>query len=310
MTDGLPASSLVALTGATGFVGGVIARHLHAQGHQLRLLARSPDRIPKGLNAQLVPGSLADSRALESLVTGVDAVVHCAGLTRAARLTHFEEVNAAGTQRLAQQAIATGNPPFLLISSLAAREPQVSAYAQSKRQAEEILAAMPDLHWAAFRPPAVYGPGSAEVVGMLRWMDRGLAFSPGSPQARFSVVHADDIATAVSAWLADSSITGIFDIDDQQEGGYSWIEFVAVAQSVLGRSVSLRPAPPRLLNAVAWIGQQLGNGLGIVPALTPDKLAQLRHPDWVCRDRSFSARTAWRPAISLQQGLAAIKSGW
>jgi nucleoside-diphosphate-sugar epimerase len=300
----------VALTGATGFVGGVIARHLKTQGYQLRLLARSPDRVPPGLHAEVVCGSLADPLALDSLLSGADAVVHCAGLTRAARLSQFAEVNAAGTQRLAERSTATGNPPFLLISSLAAREPQVSAYAHSKRQAEEVLAAMPELRWAAFRPPAVYGPGAAEVVTMLRWMDRGLAFCPGSPQARFSVVHADDIAAAVGAWLADTSISGIFDIDDQQEGGYSWVEFVAVAQAVLGRSVSLRSAPSGLLDAVAWIGQQLGNGLGVVPALTPDKLQQLRHLDWVCRDRSFSDCTAWRPTITLQQGLAEIKSGW
>ena len=291
-------------------MGGVIARHLKAQGYQLRLLARSPDRVPQSLNAEVVGGSLADPLALDALLSGVDAVVHCAGLTRAARLSDFAQVNAAGTQRLAQRARAAGNPPFLLISSLAAREPQVSAYAHSKRQAEEVLAAMPDLHWAAFRPPAVYGPGAADVVGMLRWMNRGLAFCPGSPQARFSVVHADDIATAVGAWLANTGISGIFDIDDQQAGGYSWVEFVAVAQRVLGRSVSLRSAPPGLLDAVAWIGQQLGNGFGVIPALTPDKLQQLRYPDWVCRDRSFSDLSAWRPAITLQQGLAEIKSGW
>lgn len=307
MTPGSDGGRLVALTGATGFVGGAIARGLVDQGYRMRVLARDPARLPPTLGAEVVAGDLLDTAVLDALVAGVDAVVHCAGVTRGVTREQFDAVNVTGTLRLAHRVVARGNSPFLLISSLAARVPQVSAYARSKRSAEDLLRRTPGLKWAAMRPPTVYGPGAQEVTELLRWMARGVAFVPGDPEARFSLIHADDVATAVGAWLENTDFTGPFDVDDHHPDGYSWKEFVAVARRVFKRRIRMVRPPAGLLDIAAFFSELWGRAAGTSPALTPDKLRQLRFPDWVCDDQRFSEQTGWRPAMALEPALEALR---
>lgn len=307
MTSGSEPAQLVALTGATGHVGGAIARGLVQRGYRLRVLVRSPDRLPPKLDADVVTGDLLDAGVLDALVAGVDAVVHCAGVTRGATPQQFDAVNVTGTLRLAHRVVARGNAPFLLISSLAARVPQVSAYAQSKRSAEDLLKRTPGLQWAAMRPPAVYGPGGDEILALLRWMTRGLLFVPGDTDARFSLIHEDDVAAAVAAWLTHPEFSGPFDVDDHHPDGYSWKEFSGIAEEVFARRIRLLQPPAILLDVPAAVSQFWGRCWGTSPALTPDKLRQLRFPDWVCDDQRFSAQTGWQPAIQLKQGLEALR---
>lgn len=307
MISGSERGQLVALTGATGHVGGAIARGLAKSGYRLRVLARSPARLPPKIDAEVVTGDLLDAGVLDALVAGVDAVVHCAGVTRGATQQHFDAVNVTGTVRLAHRVVARGNAPFLLISSLAARVPQVSAYARSKRSAEDLLKRTPGLQWAAMRPPAVYGPGGQEMLGLLRWMTRGLFFVPGDMDSRFSLIHEDDVAAAVAAWLAHPEFTGPFDVDDQCPDGYSWKEFAGIAEEVFARRIRVVRPPALLLDVPAALSQFWGRCWGTRPALTPDKLRQLRFPDWVCDDRRFSEQTGWRPAVELKPGLEALR---
>ena len=79
----------------------------------------------------------SDEAALRRLVDGADAVIHAAGLIKARRPSDFMTVNRDGTALLSALA---PEAPFLLLSSLAAREPQLSPYAASKRAAEEVVA--------------------------------------------------------------------------------------------------------------------------------------------------------------------------
>ena len=88
-------SRLIAITGATGFIGQTICRVLHTAGFGIRILARSPQRI-NGLAAcvkEVVQGDLHDRQALTALVAGTGAVIHCAGAVRGARQSDFDRVN-------------------------------------------------------------------------------------------------------------------------------------------------------------------------------------------------------------------------
>ena len=85
----------------------------------------------------MVLGDLSDEAALRRLVEGADAVVHAAGLIKARRPADFLAINRDGTALLSALA---PDARFLLLSSLAAREPQLSPYAASKRAAEEVVA--------------------------------------------------------------------------------------------------------------------------------------------------------------------------
>ena len=131
----------IAITGATGFIGGVLANRLAAD-YRIRVLVRpaSAHRLPGDLRAEVISGNLDDVESLRQLVKGADSIVHCAGAVRGAEQIDFNLVNVDGTTRLVQTASGQEKVPrFLLLSSLAAREPQLSYYAESKLMGEKTL---------------------------------------------------------------------------------------------------------------------------------------------------------------------------
>ena len=135
---------------------------------------------------------------MRALVAGVDVIVHCAGSVRGATLEQFKRGNTEGVARLLE--IATGQkvPRFLLMSSLAAREPSLSAYASSKKLGEEVLLGCHDkISWDILRPAAVYGPGDREMQPLLKLIRRGIVPIIGSKEGRFSLLYVDDLAEAV-----------------------------------------------------------------------------------------------------------------
>lgn len=300
----------IAVTGATGFIGRSICRRLLAEGHSLKLLIRGPRhaRLDSFASAEIVQGDLDNTDSLAQLVSGADAVVHCAGRVRGATQVQFDRVNVDGTRNIID-AIRRGDSRsrLLLISSLAAREPQLSYYAMSKFRAEQLLVQSDgNIAWTILRPPAVYGPGDREMLPIFRLMARGMAFVPGSPEARFSLLYVDDLSSAVSAWLASKAAAGgTFGIDDGREAGYDWHEFSGVVGSICKRRVRLVRAHPWLLDVPAWVNSRIGAVFGTSPMLTPQKLRELRHPDWVSDNTDFERVTHWQPKMSLADGLLA-----
>ncbi len=303
----------IALTGATGFIGRHITRLLAARNITLRVLARDPKTLPQQDGAvEVVQGSLADDRALAALVADTDVVIHCAGSVRGATLEQFNRVNADGTARLAEIARSAGCGRFLLLSSLAAREPQLSPYAASKRAGEQAVAsAAGAMIWAAFRPPAVYGPGDTEMLPLFQLMARGIAPVFGSNQARFSLLYAPDLAEAVVAWSLCNTAPpqGTFELDDGKKDGYSWADITHIVTALTGRPIRMLRIPPSVLSIPAGVNWLLGRYLDRSPMLTPGKIRELRHPDWVCRTSPNLDALGWRAQHTLAEGLAATP-GW
>ena len=143
------------LTGGTGFVGGHTARALLADGWRVRLLVRDGARpvsgLLEGLDVERVVGHLGAGGIASQALTGVDAIVHVAGLVKARTLEDYREVNVRGTRRLAEAAARVApDALFLLVSSLAAAGPSqggrpvseadparpLSWYGMSKREGE------------------------------------------------------------------------------------------------------------------------------------------------------------------------------
>lgn len=316
MAERGPAAGPVALTGATGFIGGVLAQRLRAAGWSVRALRRpaAGRRAPAGVELDWVEGALEDEESLGRLVEGVYAVVHCAGAVRGRTQADFERVNVNGVERLARRAAGQSAPPrFLLLSSLAAREPQLSFYAASKRAGERVLlqeAGARGMPWLVLRPPAVYGPGDRELLPLWRCMARGVAPLLGSADARFSLLYVDDLAAAVLHWLARAACEpGIFELHDGRPGGYTWNEVVNTAARVFARRVRRIPVAAPLLRGLA-VGNVLAARLGgYAPMLTPGKVRELRHPDWVCDNTALGRALDWSPQVMLEEGLRRTLGG-
>jgi nucleoside-diphosphate-sugar epimerase len=100
-------------------------------------------------------------------MAGTEAVIHVAGLVNTTDPDEFERANVLGTMNMIEAARAAGVPRFIFVSSLSAREPELSAYGASKARAEMLIKAS-GLDWTIIRPPAVYGPRDAEMFELFR----------------------------------------------------------------------------------------------------------------------------------------------
>jgi len=267
-------AKVAAVTGATGFVGPHLVAALARHGWKLRLLIRRWTPLPSlaGVDAEIVWGDLSDEASLKALVAGADAVVHAAGLIKARRPIDFDRVNRDGTAHLSALA---PDVPFLLLSSLAAREPQLSSYAASKRAAEEVVARRTG-RWLTIRAPAVYGPGDRETLAYFRMAKSGFALQPNRPEARLSLIHVEDLAEALALALEGSAASGLYEVDDNHPDGYSHADMAKAAAAAFGRPVRTIRVGPGVMGAVAWLNR-LRPGAQI---LSPEKVRELFHSDW------------------------------
>lgn len=285
----------VAITGATGFAGGHVVPLLRSLGGGVRALVRKGAKPPEG--AEVVEGDLGDEAALQRLCAGASAVVHLAGAVSAPNREAFFAVNEAGTRRLAAAAVRAGVPRFIHISSLAARAPQLSHYAASKRAGEEAVQAQAaSFRLAVLRPPAVYGAGDRATLPLMAQLTRRIAIVPGPRDQRFSLLHATDLARFIAS-LLDSDWSGVAEIDDGTAGGYGWADLARTAGLAEQHAVTPLFLPRAVVAGLA--------ATRAIAGLTAGKAREFYHPDWVARgpqpalgerigfDQGFRATVAW-----------------
>ncbi|WP_251567013.1 NAD(P)-dependent oxidoreductase [Erythrobacter sp. 3-20A1M] len=299
----------LAITGGTGFVGQALLDRLAAEGTGARVLARTPPADRPGF--EWIEGSLTDGFALEDLLKGAETVIHIAGLTSGTRPEHFQIANAEGTFNIVKAAREAGVRRFVLVSSLAAREPELSAYGASKRRAEKIVASS-DMEWTIVRPPGVYGPRDVDYLQMFRAAKWHVL--PLPPAGRSSLIHVDDLARLLIALIprGEGARGEILEPDDGRKGGWTHGELAHAIGKATGHWVVGLNLPRPLME----LGARLDLAMrGTQARLTPDRVGYLVHRDWVAaRERAVPERL-WTPEIATMSGLAATarwyrEQGW
>lgn len=297
----------VLVTGATGFVGCALTRHLGKLGWE----------IFRGIRGQAYASERPDDR-LVSLdeVTGhfevharVDAVVHLAAIahTHGVDPRSYHNVNALWPQKLAMRSAALGIAHFLFMStakvvgdSLAwpanetAQLRLADAYAASKAEAESLLdevGRQTGLRITVMRPPLVYGPGvGANFLELLRIVDAGWPLPFASVNNLRSLIYVGNLVSAIEASLKRApQATRTFFVSDDHD--ISTPELIKAVAAALGRQPRLFAFPPGLLGAA---GRLLGQG---------ERIARLL--DSLQVDTShIKSELDWRPPFSMEQGLA------
>ena len=289
----------IALTGASGFAGGPILAEFLLNGHQVKALARRPQQGQFDSNVTIVKGDLDDLTALNALLADVDVVVHVAGAISALDDNGFFKINFGGTRNLFNAAKAAGVKRFINVSSMAARNPELSAYAASKRAAEDFLEAhKTEMEILTLRPSAIYGPGDKATLPLLSALQKTVATIPGQSKARFSLVHVVDFAWVVcQATMAKH--TGVIEIDDMS-GGHDWHELATLNRKINGNPRHVVFLPRTLVTGVA-IASEIGSKLtGQTGMVNRGKVNELYHGDWVARGSGWPRDNP----ISLAKGLA------
>jgi uncharacterized protein YbjT (DUF2867 family) len=167
----------VLVTGGTGVIGEGVIPELIERGHRVRLLSRhAEDDARQWPGVEAFTGNVAEAATLAGAADGCEMVLHIAGIVSEdpPELT-FAAVNVEGTRNVVEEAKRAGVQRFVCVSSLGADVGQ-SAYHQSKRAAEEIVA-QSGLQWTVVRPGNVYGPGD-EAVSLILKMVRALPAVP------------------------------------------------------------------------------------------------------------------------------------
>lgn len=295
-------SQVVAVTGATGFIGRVLLDTLLEKGWKVRALTRQVLTIERE-NLEWVQGDLDNHESLQRLVTGTYAVIHCAGAVRGSSLDSFLHNNAVGTDNLLRAVVKQqARPRFLFISSLAARESSLSWYATSKFKAEQLVNnCVTYIPCTIFRPAAVYGPGDKELLPLFRSTRYGVLPTVGQLTNRFGLLHVNDLVAAIYCWLClEKPLPGTFEIDDGTPGGYTYPLVATIAQDILGKPVRCMRLPVPLLQLIAGTNLWLSLLLRYSPMLTPGKVCELQHPDWVCDITPLKRELAsWYPNLRL-----------
>jgi nucleoside-diphosphate-sugar epimerase len=274
-------------------------------------------------DVELRPGSIGDPESLTHAMADITHVIHCAGVTKAARTTGFYEVNQAGTRNVVSAVNTQVDrvQRFVHISSLAAAGPAqrespareddvpqpVSEYGKSKLAGELEVRSHCRAEYVILRPPAVYGPRDGEFLRLFRAVKNHLLPKPGGAQA-LSMVFVKDLAEAVATCLVHPAAAGK-------------TYFVAAREVVTARAMAEEIAaqmevwtlPLPLPAALLWpicLGQELASRLTGKPnVLSLQKFAELRAPGWVCDPTRLERETGCACPTTLNQGIAETL-GW
>jgi nucleoside-diphosphate-sugar epimerase len=273
-------AGLVAVTGATGFLGRRLIPALIEAKWRVRVLCRrTPERELWGrAEPDVVRGDIADPYALRRLAEGADAVIHAAGLIKALKPAEFQAANVEGARRTAEAAAAAG-ARMLLVSSQVAREPRLSPYAASKALGEAAAKAVLDERVSVLRPPAIYGPGDRETLGLFRLASWSPVLPlPGPEEARLALAHVDDVVAAAIAALTGAP--GTWTVGGARPAGYSWREVLQGAADALGRRPRLVRIPPSTIRGAGAVAGYVAGLRREAAIFGPGKAREALHTDW------------------------------
>ena len=298
---------LVALTGATGFIGQCLLRELPKRGYRLRVLLRRPSVVPMEC-ASAVVGDLARPQNMAAALADVDAVIHSAGLAHTMSglpEDDYRMLNTDATIALARAAQRAGARRFVFLSSIRAQSgptadhvltetlaPQpTDAYGRSKLAAEQGLADLA-LDWVALRLVLVYGPGvKGNMAELVRLARTPYPLPLGGLSGRRSLLSLDNLVAAVDTVLAaPGPLRRPLIAADPQ--ALTIPEMISALRRGLGRRPGLIPVPPSLLKTALRVARRAE----IYPRLAGSLVA----------DPAALAGLGWSPAVATPDGLAAL----
>ena len=289
----------IAMTGATGFVGGRFLDLAIRNGYFVNALTRQKqDDRP---NVTWIRGALDNRRSLERLCDGAQIAVHIAGVVNAPDREGFETGNVAGTLSIVEAAKQADVKRFLHVSSLAATQPQLSNYGETKAKAEKIVASS-GLDWTIIRPPWVYGPGDKDTLDLFKSAKLGIVPLPPDTEGKLSVIHVDDLCAALLAIIPEhEDLTAqIFEIDDGRQSVWTQSGFAQAIGAAMERQVKPLGTPKPLLDFGARLDQLFRRNRA---KLTPDRVNYFLHDDWSIDTRKRLPEKLWQPKVETEKGL-------
>ena len=279
----------VFVTGATGFIGGEVARQLRARGDEVACLVRSPQKAAKlsALGCELVSGDLGDAEAIRSGMAGCDAVVHAAAMYEvgipAKQHPAMWEANVAGTEQVLSAAREAGVAKLVYVSTVGifgnthrqvvdesyehpGRE-FTSYYEETKLEAHRVAKRMIEdgLPGVIVQPGGVYGPDdTSQVADLLEQFFAGRLPLLPFPELGICLTHVEDIAGGILLALDKGRVGETYVLSGPVTTMREAVETVAAAT---GRKAPRYAMPTVLMKALTPVGPLVGKLMGQPPNL-------------------------------------------
>jgi nucleoside-diphosphate-sugar epimerase len=323
----------VLITGATGFVGGALVEALLKEGCSVACLVRSTSNTSalRNFPVQLIMGDLHNLGVMRQALSGIDSVIHVAGAIKAANREGYFRANQIGTRNLLEAAAESGTnlKRFVYVSSLAAAGPSpedrsltenekpnpISWYGESKLQSElEVLKFAKAFPVTILRPSAVYGPRDRETLLIFRMIKQGYFFTPGRFARRFSLIHVDDLVSAlIRASELDTPSGEVFFVSRPET--YTWGEVGQAIADVLDRKYRWIRFPQWIAEMAGLAGDMWSKLTGRPATVNSQKIKELVQPSWICDSSKARESLGFDPKIDLETGMRDtvawyLKEGW
>ncbi len=291
------------------------------RGLEVRCLVRPTSNLSylRPLTPELVFGNVTLPGMLAPALEGVDAVIHCAGLTKAPSRFHYFEANEGGAKNLYNACLMHKEKILKIVhvSSLAAIGPSqegapvteetgphpVSDYGASKLAGQRIAEArMADFPISIVVPPGVYGPRDRDFLVYFKWVARGRVPLIGRQERYLSLIHVQDLAEAVVELLvSDRSAGRAFLVDDG--GVHTWTGVAGAIGRALNRTFKPLHVPVGAVRTLGMIGDLYAKITGKAPVINSQKVRELLQSSWTCSSRRICAELGFRAQYPLERGI-------
>ena len=273
----------VLVTGSTGFLGRRVVEALHADGHEVRCLVRTPgfeDRLQyRDLDVHY--GSVSDMAALRPAIYDLDAVVHLVAIIRERGTATFDSVNRQGTQNVAMASAEAGVRHYVQVSAIGAHDQSPYPYLRSKGQgeAEVITSGTP---YTIIRPSILFGLGD-EFITTLAAVVKAFPVVPiiGTGSNLLHPISVEDVAHCISIILRDEPTMAPVEIGGPEY--LSYLDIVRILCRTLNVTRAYLPVPPAFLQNSARIMEAIMPS----PPATREQLRMAALPNVAERDSVY-----------------------
>ena len=244
---------MILVTGATGFIGRALVRHLSGAGQQVRVLLRpSPQspRIPKGVPVEVAVVSLNDERGVRAALRGVDQVYHLASSSSQGRRGNLMTTDIEGTRNLAMASRDAGIQRLIFLSHIGADRASAFPIQKAKGIAEEHIRKSGVPH-TIIRTSVVFGPEdrfTTNLAGILRAVPFIFPI-PSDGRTLLQPLWVEDLVTCLTWTLENpSTINQTYEV-----GGGEYFTLRQVLETLMSVTHTRRllvPLPPPYMRAL------------------------------------------------------------
>ena len=303
----------IAVTGATGFIGGYMVRGMAAAGHEVRAFVRpgrdSALEVPADLKdkVELHVGDLTDGESVRGFSKDCRFMIHLASAHDHFTQEHMQAVNVTGTEHLVRDCEENAPEDFQLINVASAviGMPVYSYYRDSKRVQEKIVRAS-SLRWASFRPTLVYGTGDYRHTAPLLQKcgaTKGTYWVPHEGLSKINPVHVDDMVDVVRTFFdyeRGREDYRVFEIAGPE--GVAFNDFVDLTITATGGGVKRRNIPRRWIERAIFVKGLFSDVTKLRRGAGYFSLHHEHNIGPACEELGFAPRT-------FAQGISEVASG-